>query len=83
MENTYTRAVADHDPARAGACRRAVIQAKDRARLVARNPNVDPEKRRQKEEMVEWLLVWLENPGIFATWAGLRKQKLSAGIMEV
>jgi hypothetical protein len=35
---------------------------------------VDPEKRAQKAEMVEWMLVWLENPGIFGAWAELRKR---------
>ena len=55
-------------------CRRVVIQAKDRARLVSRNEKVDPEKRKVKAEMVDWMLVWLENPGIFEAWARLRKQ---------
>jgi hypothetical protein len=59
------------------ACRRAVIQAKDHARLVSRNQKVDPEKRSQKEEMVEWMLVWLENPAIFETWVALRKRAMA------
>jgi hypothetical protein len=58
----------------AGDCRRAVIQAKDRARFISRNEKVDPGKRRQKAEMVEWMLVWLENPGIFEAWVALRKK---------
>ncbi len=70
------RAYGSGDAARKKACRRVVIQAKDRARLVSRNPKVDPEKRRQKEEMVEWMLVWLENPGIFESWVRLRKQAI-------
>jgi len=73
MEKEYDRAVAAGDRTRATACRRAVIQAKDRARLISRNPKVDAEKRKHKEEMVEWMLVWLENPGIFSTWLSLRK----------
>jgi len=72
MEKQYAKAVAAGDRARATACRRAVIQAKDRARLISRSPKVDEEKRKQKAEMVEWMLVWLENPGIFGTWAALR-----------
>ncbi len=75
MEKEYAKAVAAGDRARATACRRAVIQAKDRARLISRNPKVDQEKRKQKEEMVEWTLIWLENPGIFATWAALHSTK--------
>jgi hypothetical protein len=79
MEKEYAKAVAGGDRARATACRRAVIQAKDRARLISRNPKVDQEKRKQKEEMVEWMLVWLENPGIFATWVALYNSKRQRG----
>ena len=70
----YSRAVAGGDAPRARECRRVVIQAKDRARLVSRSEKVDPEKRKTKAEMVDWMLVWLENPGIFEAWARLRKQ---------
>ena len=77
MEKAYSNAVANHDRERAIACRRAVIQAKDRARLISRNQKVDAEKRRQKTEMVEWMLVWLENPGIFESWVAQRKQALT------
>jgi hypothetical protein len=74
MEAIYAAATTSQDRVRVKECRRAVINAKYRARLAARNPKVDPEKRKQKEEMAEWLLVWLENPGIFESWAALRKQ---------
>src|ERR1700736_2869236 len=37
MEKEYSKSVANHDRKRAIACRRAVIQAKDRARLISRN----------------------------------------------
>jgi hypothetical protein len=77
LEKAYSNAGANHDRKRATACRRAVIQAKDRARLISRNQKVDSEKRRQKAEMVEWMLVWLENPGIFESWVALRKQSLT------
>jgi len=74
IEAVYAEAVAGGDLTRATACRRVVIQAKDRARLVSRNEKIDAEKRKQKEEMVEWMLVWLENPGIFESWVRLRKK---------
>ena len=77
MEKAYANAVANHDRKRATACRRTVIQAKDRARLISRNQKVDSEKRRQKTEMAEWMLVWLENPGIFESWVALRKKSLT------
>lgn len=36
--------------------RRLVLTAKEHARLLGRS------------EMVQWMIVWLENPGIFETW---------------
>ncbi len=49
-------------------CRDRVIAAKDRARYLAR-------KHPLKAEMVEWMLVWLGDPAMFAAWAGLRKAR--------
>lgn len=76
LEEAYTRASQTGDRARAQQCRNAVIQAKDHARLAARGSRTPPEKKAQKEEMVQWLLVWLENPGIFPAWVKLRKMKM-------
>jgi len=57
-----------------------VLEAKRHAELARRSPNVD---RAVKNEMIEWMRVWLESPGLFATWVRLRKatpafQQLSA-----
>ena len=76
MEEIYTRAKQSGDRTRAQLCRNIVIQAKDHARLAARSRNVTPEKKAMKEEMVQWLLVWLENPGVFPAWVKLRRSKL-------
>ena len=57
------------DPARRAAVRRVVITSKERARLASRSP----ERRREKEEMILWLLTWLENPPLFAAWIRLRR----------
>jgi hypothetical protein len=54
-------------------CRDQVIAAKDRARWVARSARVEENKRRLKDEMVEWMLVWLGDPATFPVWARLRK----------
>jgi hypothetical protein len=77
LEKEYAMAVAHNDRTRATACRRVVIQAKDRARLISKSEKVDAEKRGQKAEMTEWMLVWLENPGIFESWVTLRKKSLT------
>ena len=76
IEEAYTRATQAGDRARAQLCRNAVIQAKDHARLAARSAKTSPEKKTQKEEMIQWMLVWLENPGIFPAWVKLRKMKM-------
>ncbi|MEO7649128.1 MAG: hypothetical protein ABIZ80_01550 [Bryobacteraceae bacterium] len=77
MERVYADARAANDQRRALVCRRTVIRAKDRARVISRNPKVPDEKRREKEEMVNWMLVWLENPGVFRAWAALRRGAIS------
>ena len=56
------------------ACRRLVIQAKDHARWASRRAK-DEAKRREKQEMVEWMLTWLENPAVFPPWARIRSFK--------
>ena len=74
MEREYAAATARGDASRARACRRAAIAAKDHARFSLRGPHLTAGERAAKEEMVLWLLTWLENPGVFATWLELRKK---------
>jgi hypothetical protein len=56
------------------ACRRAVIEAKQHARWAARRAGPGEAKRPIKEEMIQWMLVWLENPEVFPAWASLRRK---------
>lgn len=58
--------------------RALVIEAKNHARLVSRNAKVEQAKRSEKEEMILWMLTWLENPGVFDLWVGLRKTAIAA-----
>jgi hypothetical protein len=53
-------------------CREEVIAAKERARFAARNSKLDANKRGLKHEMLEWMLVWLDDPAVFPIWAQLR-----------
>jgi hypothetical protein len=78
MHQVYADAVAVGNRERARYCRRQVIAAKDRARFLARNPRTPPEKREQKEEMAEWMLVWLDNPEVFPAWVEARKRATQA-----
>lgn len=48
--------------------RKAVIEARDHARLAQRrNPN------RERDEAILWMTVWLENPPVFTAWLAARK----------
>jgi hypothetical protein len=69
----YTAANAAGDRERARYCRQQVIAAKDRAKFLAKNRRTSEEKRAEKEEMAQWMLVWLENPEVFPAWASARK----------
>ena len=60
------------DRRRAGDVRRAVVRTKDHLKLALAG-GISPEKRPAKEETLRWLLVWLENPGIFESWVALRE----------
>jgi hypothetical protein len=74
MLAVYRDANAAGDRERARYARRQVIAAKDRARFLANNPKTAAEKRAEKEEMAQWMLVWLENPEVFPAWAEARKK---------
>ncbi|MBS1827481.1 MAG: hypothetical protein JST93_19355 [Acidobacteria bacterium] len=80
LERTLLLLAQEYD--QAGAARRkqvraAVIEAKNHAKLAAANEKVSPEKRLEKEEMVLWMLTWLENPSIFELWAPLRRTQMA------
>lgn len=70
LERTLTRLESEYeagDAARKRACRDLVIRAKDHARFAL-------EKKPEKQEMLLWMLTWLENPPAFAVWLDLRKR---------
>ena len=78
MLAVYDEAMCAGERQRARYCRRQVIAAKDHARFVARNPKTSPERKARKEEMVEWMLVWLENPPVFPVWVEIRKRRANS-----
>jgi len=67
MLDVYRAAIETGDRERARYCRRQVIAAKDRAKFLARH-------KPEKEEMAQWMLVWLENPEVFPAWVDARKK---------
>ncbi len=45
-----------------------------RAEMIARNPKVDPRKRAEKAEVLQWFTIWLETPDAFFDWIEIRKR---------
>jgi hypothetical protein len=83
MLKVYSEATAAGDRERARYCRRQVIAAKDRARFLSRTDRMPSEKQALKEEMLEWMLVWLENPEVFPAWVEVRKRAMSTAPHEI
>jgi hypothetical protein len=77
MGRTYADAMDAGDRERARYCRRQVIAAKDRAKFAAASPRTSPEKKAEKQEMAQWMLVWLGDPALFPAWLQARKRVLS------
>jgi hypothetical protein len=66
------REVADREGAHL--IRTLVLKGKERAKSLASNPRVNPEKRREKEEIAFWFTVWVDNVDLFFDWLEIRKQ---------
>lgn len=60
--------------------REQVIAAKERARWASRNLRAGEDVQRRKAEMVEWMLVWLDDPAMFETWVRLRRRAVETGV---
>lgn len=82
MLEVYTKAMAAGNRERGRYCRRQVIGAKDRAKFLAQNSRTTPERKALKQEMAQWMLVWLENPEVFPTWVEARKRITHRGASE-
>jgi hypothetical protein len=77
LESSLMRMLVEYEAGsreRRALVRKAVITAKDHARLAARKEEV----RAAKEEMILWMLTWLENPALFPDWLRIRKNVLYA-----
>jgi len=62
------------DRAGVEACRAVARRQRRRALWMASNPRVAAVKRAHKQEMADWLLLWLEMPTAFFEWLTLRQR---------
>jgi hypothetical protein len=76
LETSLLAMLDEYERGRQAQARTAVITAKDHAKLAARKPD----KRVEKDEMILWMLTWLENPPLFRDWLRLRKIALQNGL---
>jgi len=78
LEREYSLATIARDTARARRVRAEVIAAKEHAQWALKRSE-ETERRLAKEEMVAWMLIWLENPAVFPQWVTLRKKATRQG----
>lgn len=79
MTREYEAARLAGDKVRAEDCRRAVRMGKDRLKLLLRRSGLSPQKRQEKQELLEWFFVWLEAPTLFPAWLEARRATAGAG----
>jgi hypothetical protein len=83
LEQEYRRAKESGDRARQQLCRRLVIEAKDHARWALRRMKEPSTARVWREEAVEWMRVWLEDPELFPLWSELRLREIEKSRPEL
>lgn len=54
--------------------RELVAKSEQRAKNMAANNRLGPEKRREKQEIARWFKVWLEVPDLFFDWLEMRQE---------
>jgi len=74
LDELLRRFRAEHEKAAAERVLEVARLGRRRAEMIARNPKVEPRKRAEKEEMMNWFQIWLETPDAFFDWIELRKQ---------
>lgn len=57
--------------------RRLVVQAKDHARLALHGDRTAAARER-RQEIIDWMVVWVHDPPLFPTWVRLRREATAA-----
>jgi hypothetical protein len=73
LENLRKKFVAEDDREGLRLMREIALKGKNRASMISKNERVAPEKRAEKQEIVEWFTIWLQNPEVFESWVTLRQ----------
>lgn len=73
LENLRRKFTQENDREGLRLVRETGIKGKRRALMIANNAKVEEKKRAEKQEIVEWFTIWLQNPEIFENWIMLRQ----------
>ena len=73
LDELYRKFKEDDEPAATERVLEVARMGRRRAEMIARNHKVEPEKRVEKEEIMEWFRIWLETPDAFFDWLEARK----------
>jgi hypothetical protein len=73
LDELYRKFLNDDEEGEARRVLEVARLGRRRAEMIAHNHKVDPEKRAEKEEIMNWFKVWLETPDAFFDWLEVRK----------
>jgi hypothetical protein len=73
LDELYRKFTEEGERAAIERVREVARMGRRRAEMIARNHKVEPEKRAEKEEIMQWFKVWLDTPDAFFDWLEARK----------
>ena len=73
LDELYRKFKEEDEPAAVERVLEVARLGRRRAEMIARNHKVEPDKRAEKAEIMQWFKVWLELPDGFFDWLEVRK----------
>jgi hypothetical protein len=73
LDELYRKFAEESEKAATERVREVARMGRRRAEMIARNHKVEPEKRAEKEEIMQWFKIWLDTPDAFFDWLEARK----------
>lgn len=74
LEKLRQRAETSGDQAALHQVRTVAVNGRQQAELLAKDRKLSQEERAEQAEIVEWLKLWIQTPGLFADWLELRRR---------
>jgi hypothetical protein len=74
LEKMRQRSEMSGDQTALNQVRTMAVSARQHAELLAKDRKLKQHERAEQAEIVEWLKVWIQTPGLFADWLELRRR---------